>query len=560
MNEHANTVLIVDDHALERKIIRKRLENDYAILEAENGQEAIQVLEQNRDEVCVVLLDLIMPVMDGVGFLEERRRRGYMDTPVIVMTAEEQAETDCLRLGATDFLSKPVNPDILMLRVKNVVNVGQIKLLEELRYLKDHDHRTRLYNAGRLNQEIRKRMRDFPSNRYVCVRMEIERYKVLSSFWGEEEISAFLLFVAEKIEESTTLLKKPIYGRVHADVFWILAEGGLADVVGFVTTLQKGVNEFDPENPIELAFGVYEVTDTNMTPDAMFSRAGIALRKQLRHPGNNVGFYDENMEKELLREREIVSEMQAALDNGEFIPYFQPKYKLENGMPYGSEALVRWNHPEKGLIAPSDFIPLFERNGFIHKLDLYMWEKVCSLLREWIDAGLDPAPVSVNISRVSMDNPEIVDVLIGLVKKYDISPALLNLELTESAYMDRPDMMLDIIKRLQKAGFVLMMDDFGSGYSSLNTLKDIPVDVLKIDIEFLSSNLQGSKGERILASVIRMAAWLDLPVIVEGVENEAQKKFLESVGCNFVQGYYYSRPMPLTQYESLLRTVKQTSA
>ena len=211
--------------------------------------------------------------------------------------------------------------------------------------------------------------------------------------------------------------------------------------------------------------------------------------------------------------------------------------------------LVRWIDPERGMILPGDFIPVFEQNGFIMKLDYYVWEKTCQLLRRWLDEGRNPYPISVNVSRVSLYNPRLAEVLGDLVKQYDIPPRLLQLELTESAYTTNQQSTKAIMSTLQQMGFCILMDDFGSGYSSLNVLKDIEVDVLKIDMKFLSNTENEARSENILAAVVRMAKWLNLPVIAEGVERKEQVLFLRSIGCEFVQGYYFAKPMPVEDFE-----------
>lgn len=204
------------------------------------------------------------------------------------------------------------------------------------------------------------------------------------------------------------------------------------------------------------------------------------------------------------------------------------------------------------MISPGEFIPIFERNGFITKLDYYVWEKTCKLLAGWIAEGKKPSPVSVNISRVSLYNPRLVEAICGLTDRYHIPRELLELELTESAYTTNPKAIKETMERLQKEGFSILMDDFGSGYSSLNVLKDIAVDVLKIDMKFLSDTDQEGRSQNILASVVRMAKWLNLPVIAEGVERREQVDFLHSVGCEYVQGFYFARPMPVSDYEKLV--------
>ncbi|HIX71529.1 MAG TPA: GGDEF domain-containing protein, partial [Candidatus Anaerobutyricum stercoripullorum] len=218
-------------------------------------------------------------------------------------------------------------------------------------------------------------------------------------------------------------------------------------------------------------------------------------------------------------------------------------------LPYGAEALIRWNHPRKGLIAPAQFIPVLEKNGFIEKLDYYVWERVCQYIRKWMDEGATPAPISVNMSRVDCSNTNLPDKITHLVQRYNIPPGLLQLELTESAYMDNPDFVNNMIRELRKRGFRIMMDDFGSGFSSLNTLKEIQVDYLKLDMKFLFSHANDFKSKRILSSVVSMAKWLRLKVIAEGVETQEQFDFLRRIQCDYVQGYYFFRPMPAKEYE-----------
>uniref|UniRef100_UPI003AB2AEB0 EAL domain-containing protein n=1 Tax=Selenobaculum sp. TaxID=3074374 RepID=UPI003AB2AEB0 len=242
----------------------------------------------------------------------------------------------------------------------------------------------------------------------------------------------------------------------------------------------------------------------------------------------------------------------SALESGQFEFYLQPKCSIDTGNIVGAEALVRWRHPMKGLISPGKFIPVFEKNGFILKLDVYIWESVCKLLRQWIDEGRQPMPISVNVSRINLYNPKLCDILIGLVEKYQLEPYLLELELTESAYTENEKLLVSIIERLRGYGFRILMDDFGSGYSSLNILKNLPVDVLKIDLHFLGGSDKFNRGGNILTSVVRMAKWMALPVIVEGVETREQVDFLCSIACTTAQGYYFSPPIPVLDYEKML--------
>ena len=245
--------------------------------------------------------------------------------------------------------------------------------------------------------------------------------------------------------------------------------------------------------------------------------------------------------------------MIAALEGGQFVPYFQPQYRYATGRMIGAEVLARWNHPAKGLLGPTEFIPVFERNGLIATFDYYMWEQACRCLRMWIDGrGIEGAPrLSVNLSRADIYRSDLCTYLEGLVERYDVPAELLHLEITESAYMEAPEQLIGAVTKLRAAGFVVEMDDFGSGYSSLNTLKDVPVDVLKLDMGFLGASAS-SRGGLILASVVRMARWLDLPLIAEGVETKQQAAYLASVGCDYMQGYLFSKPVDRETFEKLL--------
>ena len=268
----------------------------------------------------------------------------------------------------------------------------------------------------------------------------------------------------------------------------------------------------------------------------------------------NYAFYTRRMSEEIEKEQRIVNSMKHALEDEQFILYLQPKYELLDNQVAGAEVLVRWQSRERGMVSPGEFIPVFERNGFITKLDCYVWEKTCMMLRKWIDEGKNPRPVSVNLSRVSLYNPKLVETICGLVEKYDIPRYLFQLELTESAYTSNPKVVQETMQRLQNEGFSILMDDFGSGYSSLNVLKDIDVDVLKMDMRFLSDTDKRRRGENILMSVVRMAKWLNMPVVAEGVERREQADFLRSIGCEYVQGFYFAKPMPVEDYEKLVFT------
>lgn len=296
--------------------------------------------------------------------------------------------------------------------------------------------------------------------------------------------------------------------------------------------------------------GVYHIEDPASPVSIMCDRAVIALRTVKGSYFDRVALYDPGMREALVLEREVVAGIESALREDRIELFLQPKCNIRTGKIVGAEALARWRHPERGIVAPGEFIPLIERNGLVCSLDLRVWEKTAAWIRGLIDEGVQPVPVSVNVSRADIYLVDVAAELHALVERYGIEPSLIEVEITESAYSERPDRIVAAFDELAERGFTVLMDDFGSGYSSLNMLKDINVDVLKIDMRFLDRDDRRSKD--IMESVIRMARWLDLPVIAEGVETREQVNFLLDVGCSYAQGYYYARPMEAAAFEALL--------
>ena len=303
---------------------------------------------------------------------------------------------------------------------------------------------------------------------------------------------------------------------------------------------------------IVLCVGIYLIDDITVPVDQMCDRANMALHTIKGNYMRRFAFYDDTMREEMMMEQQIVGEMKDALATGQFCIYLQPIYSVSQGKPIAAEALVRWMHPQHGLIPPARFIPLFERNGFVTKLDYYVWESVCKFIFEQKKLYHLIVPISVNVSRLNFYSPDLCERIIALVERYHIAPSLLKIEITESAYSDNPAQLLKAMRKLQRYGFQVSMDDFGSGYSSLNMLKDVPTDILKVDMKFVSGIESSERAGSVLTSVIRMAKWLEMDVIVEGVETKGQLDFLRSIGCDSIQGYYFAKPMPTEEFVTLL--------
>lgn len=541
-----NTILIVDDEEIVKKSLQDVLKDEYDTLGAENGQVALDMLAMHAESIAVIVLDVVMPVMDGLSFLEHfRNHQEYNNIPVIVATSNEDegVEQKCLEYGVWDFVMKPYNPVLLQFRIKNVIDKSRMLMSER-------DPVTGLYTKLKFYQKVRHMLTEAVGEKFAFVRIDIDRFKMINNFYGIKEGDKVLLGIARELIRISSVFDYFVYARLENDVFACCLPYKEENIELLVNDLQINLKKVNKDYNIKVSCGVYVINDYNMDVSEMYDRAYLAAKTCKGKFVQNVAYYDESMIENMRQEQFVINAVNKAIEEEQFVVYLQPKVNLVTGKPYGAEALVRWMHPTQGMIAPSEFIPIYERNGIIGRLDQYMWKSVCKLLRKWIDEGRNPDPISVNVSRVNIYNPHLVEILNKLITEYRIPPQLLNLEITESAFMEDQALVMKTMKRLHNLGFKIMMDDFGSGYSSLNVLKDMDVDYLKIDMKFLQQDdAFNGKGEKVLTSVVRMAKWLHLPSIVEGVETEEQVDFLKCIGCEYAQGFYYAKPMPVVDYE-----------
>lgn len=418
----------------------------------------------------------------------------------------------------------------------------------ELRHMIEYDDMSGLYSRRAFYIHVRERLDGDPEGSYAVVRCDLDRFKAFNDIFGTLTGDKLLNDLGQFFKELDQ--DGIISCRLQSDHYASLWPMELFDAERFSQKLQKWFEAYPLDFNFAFCLGIYVIDDTSLDVALMCDRALLALRTIKERYNERYAFYDEALRDKLMLEQGIVNEMAQALEAGQFVVYFQPQFRYSNGKMVGAEALVRWQHPEKGLVSPAVFIPIFEKNGFIATLDQFVWEQVCIKMREWLDKGME-IPVSVNISRTDVEDPDLCRFLEQLVKKYGIPPRLLKLEITESVYMRNPAKLIEVVKKLQNRRFTVEMDDFGSGYSSLNILKDVPVDVLKLDLKFLGGS-DKARGGKILSSVVRMARWLDLPIIAEGVETKQQADFLLSIGCDYMQGYYFARPMSADEFERLM--------
>ena len=536
-------ILVVEDNELNREILCAILKESYQVLQAENGQAALALLRRQGEEISLILLDVVMPKMDGYTLLDILRGDPVLSSIPVIVTTQSNSEEDevtALSHGATDFVPKPYRPQVILHRVASLINLRENAAIVNLL---QYDRLTGVYTREFFYRKLRERLDANPDKSYCIVCANVENFKLFNDTFGVREGDRLLRAIAEILRKMAG--KENFCGRFRADRFLFLQEAAPRWLTG------EG-KELEPEvlnHKVTFRWGVYEITDRNVQVEQMCDRVILAAHSIKGKYNQFLAVYDDALRAKLLREQAISDAMEPALANEEFLVYLQPKYSLKQGCIAGAEALVRWIHPQWGFMSPGEFIPLFEKNGFIPRLDRYMWDKVCRLLGQWKREGHPMIPISVNISRADIFRQDLVKTLTGLTEKYGVEPKYLHLEITESAYVDNASQIVEKLKELRQLGFPIEMDDFGSGYSSLNMLGQLRLDVLKLDMQFVRNETDKPEDRSILRDIVTMGHRLGLGIVAEGAETQQQVERLKAAGCDYVQGYFFAKPMPLDQFE-----------
>ncbi len=421
--------------------------------------------------------------------------------------------------------------------------------LEKERYLATHDSLTGLYNVSALYRLTDEKLESRRDKEYVAVVSNISGFKVINDIFGTERADDLLRQIAAKLTELTG--PGDIVGRVTADRFGLFMEKEAFDPARF-SSLCRSLYMDGVENkyPVSMHIGVCVTDKGEMTSQTVFDRAFFAIDGIKDDMQRVMAYYDKSVRDSIVWEQMISGSIHDAIRDGEIIPYIQAQ--VSSDKVKGGEVLVRWNHKQKGLLTPGMFLDVLEKTGLIVDTDRYIWETSCKILGRWNSEGYDDMYLSVNISPKDFFFTDVYGDITGYVGKYGIRPEQLRLEITETAMLGNEGSVLDTIKALRRDGFIVEMDDFGSGYSSLNTLKNLPVDVIKVDMMFLRNIPDADtyiKSTIILSNVINMGLEMGLAVLTEGVETEEQKNFLEDCGCRAFQGYYFSKPIPVEEFE-----------
>lgn len=544
-------ILIVEDNKINRIMLKEILSPQYAVLEAENGQEALSVLEKCKDDISLILLDIIMPVMDGYTFLSHMKENpSYTSIPVIVTTQNdgESDEVAALSHGATDFIAKPYKPQVILHRVASIIKLRETAAIVNLL---QYDRLTGLYSKTFFYQRAKELLIQNPNKEYDIICSDVENFKLTNDVFGVPTGDLLLCGIADLY--ATSVGEHGICSRFDADQFVCLLERRFVYTNEPFIQASAQINVLTSAKNIVLKWGIYPIEDRGVSVEQMCDRALLAARSIKGQYGKYFIIYNDELRDSLLQEQSITDSMETALADNQFEIYLQPKYRIQDEKLSGAEALVRWKHPEWGMQSPAVFIPLFEKNGFISKLDQYVWDKTCAILSEWEQKRYPPIPISVNVSRADIYQVDLSDILMKMIQKYNLSPSWLHLEITESAYTEDPNQIIETVGQLRKLGFIIEMDDFGSGYSSLNMLNRMPLDLLKLDIKFIQSETVKPINQEILRFIMELARWMNLRVVAEGVETREQLERLREIGCDYAQGYYFAKPMPCSEFETLLK-------
>ncbi|MBQ4378162.1 MAG: EAL domain-containing protein [Treponema sp.] len=428
----------------------------------------------------------------------------------------------------------------------------------------NYDELTGLYTLEKFKTEVRKKLSNAKPDEYAIVCIDINKFQYLSDSLGRETSNSVLNLLGNHFKKAAP--KDSVLCRRYSDNFVMLIHTSFGPIIedyvlNMISIVSQMGNLLPLHYTLEFSTGVYSISNPHEDIEIMISKANTARTFGKYSPTpSRICFYNEQMNINSKHEKEIIFDMNRAFDAGEFIAYYQPKFNFQTGKVIGAEALVRWNHFEKGILEPGYFVPLFERNGFIAKIDLKIFEDVCKFLDKWNKAGENgecpyPITISCNLSRFQLYNPAFSDEYLKISSKYQIAPSKIELELTESLMMDNKKRLLKAMNEIKKAGFDISVDDFGSGFSSLALLKDIPASVIKLDKEFFAktAEIEQDKDKIIVNSVIEMAKKLSMRTVAEGVEEEKQAEELRKMGCDIAQGFLYAKPMTREEFEILLK-------
>jgi len=545
-------ILVVEDEPVNQELLTFMLRDTYDILLAASGEEALRIAAAHADTISLILLDLNLPDLHGLEVLHRIKSdpRGAR-LPVIVMTAEKEAEVESLTLGATDFIPKPYpQPKVVLARI-----LRTIELFEDRDILRwtERDRLTGLYNREFFYRYAAQFDAYHKALSTDAVVIDINHFHMINERYGKAYGDEVLKQIAEVVREAVQE-SGGIVCRREADTFLVYCphRSDYDEILERASVVLGG--DGARENRVRLRMGVYSDVDKTIDIERRFDRAKMAADAVKSGFTKAVGFYDDSLHRSEVFAEQLIDDFPAAIREKQFSVYYQPKFDIRPEEPVlsSAEALVRWKHPQFGMVSPGVFIPLFEKNGLIRELDSYVWREAAAQMKDWKGRLDISIPISVNASRIDLYDPDFVEKMQRLIEENELDRRHLLLEITESAYTEDSAQIVEKVRQLRENGFRVEMDDFGSGYSSLNMLSTLPIDALKLDLQFVRNAFRERKDTRLLEAVIRLAESLGVPTIAEGVETAEQMLALKNMGCDIAQGYYFSPPLPAADFERFM--------
>lgn len=537
------SVLIFDDKNCSD--ISEALYDSYNVLSAETIEQAASHLKDNYENIVAVIVKINSNddyLLDLVKAFKRNSR--YDSIPIIVAIDKYSTKlaNQYLENGAFDFIVKPYNKDLIKSKLDSLSKLRySISVLNTLK----KDPLTGLYSKDVFFKKVEEILDLTPSKKYRMVCTDIESFRHINESYGTDVGDKVLRYVAEHVTD--VLPNVLLAGRISSDIFAFFRE----DVpFEYDNEKWKAFRQNAPVPHLVVKYGICDY-DRNKTVQTICDYARLAAKSIKQQYDRPFAKFTEEMQQQKNREQKVIDAMELALQDEEFKVFYQPKHNASNRSISGAEALVRWVHNDLGFLSPAEFIPLFEKNGFIAKLDEYVIENVCKDLARWIKQEKKVVPISTNLSRRDFENDNLVDLITGIADKYNIPHRLLHLEVTESAFTTSSNNISTMIKKLRENGFVIELDDFGSGYSSLTMLNDIELDILKIDRSILNKK-SADDSNKVLDFCIQLGKMLGLKTVAEGVETEEELNLLISLGCDYIQGYLFSKPLPVNEFEQYM--------
>ena len=551
-------VMVIEDEPGNQKILQNILEEIYNVTAVENTQDALSLLSDQNTFYSLILVELDLPDDECAEFLRQRNQDSFLrNIPVIVLTGDG-TDKGTLNLGADEFIRKPFNtPSVILARSARIIDAYENKSLMQQT---EKDRLSGLYRLDYFFEYLRQIVPfDMGTDRDAVV-IDIEHFRLINEIYGRGLGDSILAQIGNYLQQILTSLNA-IACRAAADTFYLYCIHQ-DDYQELQLTLQDLLSRKAQVNNIRVRIGIWPNVDRSIEPEAWFDRAQSACNRISGNYTTSVAYYNSDLHTRHLREERLIRDIYEAIEQKQLKVFYQPKYSIQGDVPHlrSAEALIRWIHPSLGFISPADFIPLFESNGLIQMVDNYVWSEAAAQVRLWKEEHNFTVPVSVNVSRIDIYDPNLQNNLINILETNKLSPNEYLIEITESAYSENSQGLIDVLESLRNNGFQIEMDDFGTGYSSLSMLTSLPIDILKIDMSFVRNMDKDEKNRKMVELIIGIAKFLKVPCIAEGVETEQQLNTLKQMGCDVIQGYYFSKPVPPEEFAAFIEKEKSLQA